>query len=104
MKIFRKINAIIIGIMLVILSIFTFPTSGMASNEAKIQEAIDSASSQMLTGEIRSEWQAIGLKRAGKEIPSSYEAIFQENVTNQVINRLQNNRVLITDIERLSIA
>src|SRR5699024_8857608 len=51
-----------------------------------------------------SEWEAIGLERAGISVPESYRDILYNNVESQVENALLLDRAKITDIERLTIA
>lgn len=67
----------------------------------EIEEAIARTVDQMLRSGVTSEWQAIGIAKAGYQVPASYENYFYENVTSQVV---QANRKRITDIERLVLA
>lgn len=67
-----------------------------------ITESINKAITNMLQEGINSEWQAIGLVKAGKTVPDSYEALFKENIQSQIVNKMESNRVKITDIERLT--
>lgn len=70
----------------------------------RVKEAIDLASDFMINKGVTSEWEAIGLAQAGKEIPSSYYEVFLQNVENQVTGGLESGRIKITDIERLAMA
>ncbi|MBR7552863.1 DUF4430 domain-containing protein [Allobacillus sp. GCM10007491] len=70
----------------------------------KIKHAIDSASQYILTKGVKSDWEAIAIARTSHEIPEEYNRIFHQNLQDQVIDRLENNRIKITDIERLTIA
>src|SRR5699024_1306156 len=49
-------------------------------------------------------WLAVGLQQSGEKVPASYEAVFKENVQKQVVEALENNRMSITDVERLVLA
>lgn len=69
-----------------------------------VTSAIDKASAQMLAGPIDSEWQAIGLVKAGKTVPASYTKAFYENLKDQVTSRSGKGRMKITDVERLAMA
>ncbi|MBC5636757.1 DUF4430 domain-containing protein [Ornithinibacillus sp. BX22] len=69
-----------------------------------IQDAIEKASNHIIQNGVNSEWEAIGLAKAGKEIPSDYLTIFYQNIQDQVIRGLENGRIKITDIERLVMA
>src|SRR5690625_1863374 len=69
-----------------------------------IEERIDQTAQYILSKGVNSEWEAIGLARAGKQIPSSYNEVFYNNVESQVDNALSFGRAKITDIERLAIA
>lgn len=69
-----------------------------------VQQAIDDASDYMVNAGVNSEWQAIGLAKAGKNIPATYIKQFNQNIKDQIINGLDTGRIKITDIERLSLA
>ena len=69
-----------------------------------VTSAIDKASAQMLSSSIESEWQAIGLVKAGKKVPASYNKAFYENLKDQVTSRSGKGRMKITDVERLAMA
>ncbi|WP_342514308.1 S-layer homology domain-containing protein [Sporosarcina sp. FSL K6-1522] len=72
--------------------------------ENAVQLAIQSASELMIQKGVVSEWQAIGLARAGIEVPASYNNYFKENLNSQVITKVGSGRLKITDVERLAIA
>src|SRR5699024_2315677 len=69
-----------------------------------IQSAIDQASARMIEEGVNSEWEAIGLTQAGKEVPKHYDAVFEQNIISQITNGLENGRFIITDSERLAMA
>ena len=69
-----------------------------------VTSAINQASAQMLAGPIDSEWQAIGLVKAGKKVPASYTNEFYEHLQDQVISRSGKGRMKITDVQRLTMA
>src|SRR5690625_3650596 len=69
-----------------------------------IEERIEKTSQYILSKNVASEWEALGLARAGKIVPESYREIFYNNVKTQVDDALDYNRAKITDIERLTIA
>ena len=68
-----------------------------------IENRIDKAADYILSKGIVSEWEAIGLARAGKEVPEDYRETLKNNIHSQITTRLP-GRVKITDIERLAIA
>src|SRR5699024_9890099 len=74
------------------------------NNQYNIEERIDQTAQYILSKGVNSEWEAIGLARAGKQVPSSYNEVFYNNVESQVDNALSFGRAKITDIERLAIA
>lgn len=76
--------------------------SVMRAPMSDFQIALDKAFSHMLEKGITSEWQAIGLAKAGKTVPGSYEAVFDKNVQSQIVDSI--GRLKITDAERLTIA
>lgn len=80
------------------------PESEDDQEEYNIGERIDKTASYILSNKVTSEWQAIGLARAGKDVPSSYDDVFYQNVETQVEEMMDWGRTKITDIERLSIA
>ena len=81
------------------------PETPPAKDYAKlVTSAIDKASAHMLAGPIDSEWQAIGLVKAGKKVPASYTQAFRENLKDQVTSRSGKGRMKITDVERLAMA
>lgn len=69
-----------------------------------VQEAIDLASDYILDKGVTSEWEAIGIAQAGKEISRNYYHIFKQNVEDQITKALKSGRIKITDIERLAMA
>lgn len=69
-----------------------------------IDERIEETAQYMLSKGVNSEWEAIGLERAGISVPESYRDILYNNVESQVENALLLDRAKITDIERLTIA
>jgi len=69
-----------------------------------IKERIDQASEYILDKGVMSEWEAIGLARAGKDVPDKYKDKLYGNVESQVDRMLDLGRVKITDIERLAMA
>lgn len=66
------------------------------------QTALDKALAHMLEKDITSEWQAIGLAKAGKAVPATYETAFSKNIQRQLVDSIE--RLKITDAERLAIA
>lgn len=73
--------------------------------EYNIKDRIDKTASYILSNKVKTEWQAIGLARAGKDVPSSYyDDAFYQNIETQVDEAMEWNRAKITDIERLAIA
>ncbi|MFC0014322.1 MULTISPECIES: prenyltransferase/squalene oxidase repeat-containing protein [Allobacillus] len=73
--------------------------------ENDIEQAIDSASDFILNNGVTSEWEAIGLAQAGKQVPNNYiDTYFYNHLNSQVKKGLENGRIKITDIERLVIA
>ncbi|MFJ7934146.1 DUF4430 domain-containing protein [Sporosarcina sp. NPDC096371] len=73
-------------------------------SDTAVQSAIRSVSELMLQKGVLSEWGAIGLARAGVEIPASYTDLFLANLNSQVIDKVGSGRLKITDVERLTIA
>ncbi|WP_026907082.1 DUF4430 domain-containing protein [Paucisalibacillus globulus] len=83
------------------------PTPGNGELEidhGQITSAIEKASDFILAHGVNSEWEAIGLARAGVSIPSSYIDVLNQNVEDQITNGLENGRIKITDIERIALA
>lgn len=72
-------------------------------DQAQVAEAIENASNYILQKGVYSEWEAVALAQAGKEIPSEFTDVFFENIENQITGPLENKRVKITDIERLAL-
>src|SRR5699024_11343286 len=53
--------------------------------EYNIKDRIDKTASYILSNKVKTEWQAIGLARAGKDVPSSYyDDAFYQNIETQV--------------------
>ena len=64
------------------------PTAGAnQSNDHVLQLAIDGASGYIMRHGVENEWQAIGLAKAGKEIPETYGDHFQATLQQQVISK-----------------
>ncbi|MEI3605538.1 DUF4430 domain-containing protein [Pseudogracilibacillus sp. SE30717A] len=90
----------------------SFLVTYMANDEDKaykehVEKAIKEVSKHILSNGITTEWQAIGLDRAGyADQPQfkAYHGIFEQNLQEQVIDKLGTGRLLITDVERLAIA
>lgn len=76
----------------------------LVSEPVNVKDAIDLASDFILDKGVFSEWEAIGLAQAGKDVPSSYYEIFSQNVEDQITGGLKSGRIKITDIERLALA
>ncbi|HLS35171.1 MAG TPA: prenyltransferase/squalene oxidase repeat-containing protein [Bacillota bacterium] len=92
----------------VALSLFTITLSSETFAETnykqEVEEAIEAASEYILEKGVTSEWEAIGLVKAGKSVPESYEDVFYQNIDEQITSNLESGRIKITDIERLTIA
>src|SRR5699024_5793256 len=69
-----------------------------------LEERIQKAAEYTLSVGVNSEWQALGLARAGYKVPTSYHKVFYQNIADQITKGLENGRFLITDAERLAIA
>lgn len=99
----RIISTILISVLF--LSFFgPVQTSASKNYINEVEEAIERASEYMLEKGVFSEWEAIGLVQAKKEVPSSYVDHFYEHIDDQIIWGLNTKRIKITDIERLTIA
>lgn len=73
----------------------------------QVNNAIIEASKYTLLNGVTTEWQAIGLERAGySDQPEmkEYNRIFKRNAQEQITDKLGTGRLLITDVERLAIA
>ncbi len=71
------------------------PTVNLKEIEMTIDETVD----QIINTGVTTEWQAIGIAKAGKKVPSTYyEKHFLNNLKEQVIDA---SRKKITDVERL---
>ncbi len=75
-----------------------------SKNEYDLGKHIDKTADYIISKGVNSEWEAIGLARAGKTVPNSYHDVFYNNVKNQVDDALVFGRAKITDIERLAIS
>ena len=53
---------------------------------------------------MTTEWEAIGLAKAGVQVPASYIDQFKQNLEDQVMKQTGKGRMKITDVERLTIA
>ncbi|MDY0410240.1 hypothetical protein ACFFIS_15140 [Virgibacillus soli] len=107
MKKFQKIISTSLVILLTLfLALPNLATATARVDIHTIDEAIDKASEYMINKDegVISEWEAIGLAKAGKEVPASYQDWFHSNFQSQIIRGLDNGRIKITDIERLTIA
>lgn len=69
-----------------------------------IEKAIKDLIGYMQEQGISSEWEAIGLSKAGATVPKSYEQYFAQNVESQIVGGLASGRFSITDAERLALA
>lgn len=70
----------------------------------KIEQAIEKTTEHILSQDVSSEWQAIGLGRAGVPVPTSYEGKFFNNLKSEVLNKVGSGSLKVTDVERLAIA
>src|SRR5699024_670468 len=68
-----------------------------------IDQAIKDLIGYMQEQGISSEWEAIGLNKAGATVPKSYEQYFAQNVESQIVGGLASGRFSITDAERLAL-
>lgn len=69
-----------------------------------VRTTIDKTANYILDNGISSDWETIGLVRAGKEIPSSYLKQLKATIKEEITNGLKNEQFKITDAERLAIA
>ncbi|WP_158231784.1 DUF4430 domain-containing protein [Sporosarcina sp. P19] len=70
----------------------------------RTQDAIQKAAKHMMQGPIQSEWEAIGLTKAGFDIHADYEKAFYSNFEDQILKKTGTGRLKITDVERISMA
>ncbi|PIC96244.1 hypothetical protein CSV69_07125 [Sporosarcina sp. P26b] len=70
----------------------------------RTQDAIQKAAKQMMQGPIQSEWEAIGLTKAGFDIHADYEESFYSNFEDQILKKTGKGRLKITDVERIAMA
>lgn len=84
---------------------------GKAANPVKISvapaskdvsKAIDQTTAYVVKNGVSSDWEALGLAKAGVPVPASYEEIFYRNVQDQVVSKVGSGRLKITDAERLA--
>ncbi len=75
-----------------------------SADEVEVKKAIQSVSELVLQKGVTSEWEAIGLARAGVAVPESYTDHFNANLKSQVITKVGSGKLKITDVERLTIA
>ena len=68
--------------------------------QTRIDVALEKVTDYMLEKPIESEWQAVGLAKAGITVPAGYKEVFYRNVQQQ----LSSSRLKITDAERLTLA
>lgn len=73
-----------------------------AHNE--VQQAKQETIAFLLERGVSTEWEAIGLARAGVEVPSEYEEYFYQNFEDQVKSKSGTGRLKITDVQRLTMA
>jgi len=69
-----------------------------------INSAIDITIEYILKQGVSSDWEAIGISKAGKSVPASYLSILSKNIDKEITDGLKNGQFLITDAERLAIA
>ena len=79
-------------------------TSETMATTSDYQQALEKVVDHMLQQDITSEWQAIGLAKAGVKVPGGYEEEFYKNFESQVASRSGTGRLKITDVERLTMA
>lgn len=72
--------------------------------DAEVKTAINATVAHIALAGVQSEWEAIGLVKAGRAVPASYVAKFDEHLQDQVISKSGNGRMKITDVERLTLA
>ncbi|MDV6379121.1 DUF4430 domain-containing protein [Sporosarcina sp. GW1-11] len=79
-------------------------TVTVEADPKRIENSIKKVTDYIVSSPVSSEWQAIGLVKAGVAVPSSYETAFTTNLKDQVIDQIGGNRLKITDVERLTMA
>ncbi|MUV37572.1 Lactocepin [Lentibacillus sp. JNUCC-1] len=82
----------------------TAQASGGKDYRDEVNAAIDAAVQHILDSGVNSEWEAIGLATAGKDVPASYEERMHQHIKDQIVRGLDNGRIKITDIERIAMA
>lgn len=75
-----------------------------SQSSISIDREVERTVQAVLQTGVQSEWQAIALVRAGKQVPQTYNTFFETNLKEQVIQKLGSGRMKITDVERLTIA
>lgn len=70
----------------------------------EVKDAIQGVSALMLENGVVSEWEAIGLAKAGVPVPPSYLSEFESNLKGQVLDKTGTGSLKVTDVERLAIA
>lgn len=76
----------------------------IAVAQQSVTESIKKVTDYIVSSPVTSEWQAVGLVKAGVAVPSGYDVAFTAKIQDEVIDQLGGNRLKITDIERLAIA
>lgn len=104
----KKIGKMLTGLSVMVLffSLLLTPIGTVQAEEDDrvLQLTIDATSEYLKQQGIGNEWQAIGLVKAGKEVPKTYFDHFQANLQQQVISKSGHGRMKITDVERMAIA
>src|SRR5690625_6004936 len=81
----------------VALSLFTITLSSETFAETnykqEVEEAIEAASEYILEKGVTSEWEAIGLVKAGKSVPEIYEDVFYQNIDEQITRDRKSTRL-----------
>lgn len=86
------------------LTVIYQPETEQKETKYDIEESIEKAAQYILSKGVTSEWEAIGLARAGYKVPASYTNILLQHIEREITNGLENGRFIITDAERLAIA
>ncbi|MHA6260444.1 S-layer homology domain-containing protein [Sporosarcina sp. CAU 1771] len=96
-----------LAIAMLLLTLVITPTNTAKANDTtitQVRQAIEEVSEYITKSGVESEWEAIGLARAGKTVPKAYHENFNRNLQEQVISKSGKGRMKITDVERLAIA
>src|SRR5699024_11903513 len=72
--------------------------------DESIEKALTALKDYVLKTGVDSDWLAISLYQSGEKLPKSYKDVFVKNVNEQIVEALKNDRLAITDAERLAIA